>query len=114
MRRGWTIIELMIVAAIIAILAAVAIPAILSKVRAAKKEQAEERTAAKPVPAKEVLPGDLTVVCLGGHVYYYSERSGVTRSRAIMAPKFDAEGKPSRCGAESKTQPKPDPKNTVR
>jgi len=49
---------------------------------------------------RDVLPGKVSVVCIEGFEYLYVQSKWEHRSRAGLAPKWDKEGKPSRCRAE--------------
>jgi prepilin-type N-terminal cleavage/methylation domain-containing protein len=94
MKRGFTLVELMIGVAVVALLAVV-LGGYFLKCDAVggdpgKTEQAE----------RDILPGKVNIVCIEGYEYIYVQSRWEHYARAGLAPKFDREGRPSRCVAE--------------
>lgn len=86
--HGFTLVELMIVVATVAILGVCVWYFFTND--GAKTEQAD----------RGVLPGKVNIVCIEGYEYLYVQSRWENYSRAAMAPRFDSEGRPSRCHAE--------------
>lgn len=89
-RNGFTLVELLIVLALVAIGGVLAYSYFTND-------------PSKPAQASapgDVLPGAIHIVCLEGHEYIYIQSRWEGYSRAVMAPRFDEEGRPRKCQAE--------------
>ena len=84
MKKGFTLIEIMIVVTVLAILG------VLAYGWYTDTETTEHAD-------RGVLPGKVNVVCIEGYEYLYVQSRWENYARAGLAPKFDKEGKPSKC-----------------
>lgn len=89
-RAGFTLVELLIFLACCALIVVAVI------VLVHKSDPNETEVASRA----DVLPGKVSIVCIEGHEYLYTESGTSSFTRAAMAPKFDDEGRPSKCRSE--------------
>lgn len=89
-RNGWTLVELLIAVVCVAVVG-FWIYSIFGN----------DPDKPAQVSAKgDVLPGQIHIVCVEGHEYLYIQSRYEGFARAVMAPRFDDEGKPRKCRAE--------------
>lgn len=91
MRRiGWTLVELFIAVVLVVVVGIAAYSYFTND---------PDKPAQVSAPG-DVLPGTIHIVCIEGHEYLYIQSRYEGFARAVMAPKFDDEGKPRKCRAE--------------
>ena len=89
-RIGFMIIELLIAICALTILAVIYIGSCSDSPESPPTKEA----------AADVLPGSVRIICVEGHEYVFAQYTWSGFTRAVMSPRFNEEGKPSKCRAE--------------